>query len=96
LSSWSSDEKAGNGAASLLQKVQEIGTAWRVVTGEEICDCPRQLVGEDECCGDASSFTLVGIGTRWSGGADREFNAHSGGLWRIGFELCDFAELQNG
>jgi hypothetical protein len=71
----SSDEKTGNGAASLLQEVQEIGTAWRVVTGQEICDCPRQLVGEDECCGDASSFALAGIGTRWSGGTDREFNA---------------------
>jgi hypothetical protein len=28
-----SDEKAGNGAAGLLQEFQEIGTAWRVVNG---------------------------------------------------------------
>jgi len=91
-----SDEKGGNGAAGLLQEFQEIGTAWRVVTGEEICHRPRQLVGEDESCGDARSFAFVGVGTRWCGGADREFNAQSGGLWRIGLELCHFAELQNG
>jgi hypothetical protein len=66
-----------------------------VVTGEEVRDRSRQFVGEDESYCDAGSFALAGMGIRLSAGAHRELNAHSGGRWRIGFELRDFAELQN-
>jgi hypothetical protein len=92
----SSDEEAGNETAGLLQEFQEIGTAWRVVSAKEICDRSRELVGEDEGCCNAGSFALAGMGIRWNAGAHRELNAHSGGRWRIGFERCDFAELQDG
>jgi len=90
------DEKVGNEPVGLLQEVQEIGAAWRVVTGEEICDRRRELIGEDECCGDGRSGAFVGTGARWSPGADCELNAHGGGRRRIEFELCDFTELQDG
>jgi hypothetical protein len=90
------DEEAGNKAARLSQKVQEIGTAWRSVSAKESCDRRRELIGEDEGCCNAGYFALAGMGIRWNAGAHRELNAHGGGRRRIGFELCDFAELQDG
>ena len=88
----SSDEKAGNRAAGLLQELQETEAARRAVRGEEICDRLCQLVSEDESCGDASSFAPVGIEAHWSGDAHRELDAQNRGIWWIGLELCDYGK----